>query len=363
MKTSLFILLSVVTFESVYAECVPARRVVDAPDELNDIGVYHRVHPSGNYVIASRAMEGNSENRVAVIDLSNPEQPRAIETPLIDEAYPIEGRWKYIASPRNNRWNSSNTTGSGMRYYPFEGATGVLEAGREAQYVMNDPDHDQWYHSSAELPGSTDQNFQFRTMLYGERYRDYTISTNANGEVTTTHTETRSACQNLTGHLSSPILSKDGTEVAANVGSSTVIYRINRADATCELVDDVGFYTSKVSFSYPNPPSKGQIAFQGNHTVMVDGIPQPMTGIFIYDRDTRTTRKISSNEGNPSYPGFTQDGRVIYMDRSNRKIITVDPTQLNADGSLIRNPRTCIQREGTATTGRERRQGSGVSRQ
>ncbi len=358
MKTSLYILLSVVTFESVYAACVPARRVVDAPDELNDIGVYHRVHPSGNYVIASRAMEGRGENHVAVVDLTNPEQPRVIETPMIDETYPIEGRWKYLASPRNRE-----ETGSGMRYYPFEGATGVLEAGREANYVMNDADHDQWYHSSAELPGSTDQNFQFRTMLYGNRYRDYTLTTNSQGVVSTNHTETRNACTNLTGHLSSPILSKDGTEVAANVGSSTVIYRINSADSTCELVDDVGFYTSKVSFSYPNPPSKGQIAFQGSHTVMVDGIPQPMTGIFIYDRDTRTTRKISGDSGNPSYPGFTKDGRVIYMDRENRKIITVDPTQLNTDGSVIRNPRTCIQSEGSADNRRVRRQNSGSSRQ
>lgn len=341
MKYLLPIATLVLTFNQAFAACIPARVEVDYPEDAPSVGMYHRVHPSGGYILGSGIYKG--ESGVGIIDISAKDADgkivaRAIKTPMINETYPVEGSWSHLASPLHN---------DGMRYYKFDD---ILLKKQSADPVMNDPDHSNWYHSAAELPGSSKENFKFRTMLYGNEYRDYQISYDKDGKLKgSSGTKTKMACLNLTNGLDSPILSKDGTEVAANVGHQTVIYKI-KDDSSCELVESLGFYTSKVNFSYPKPPKKGQIVFKGSANVMVDGAPQRASGVFMYDRDTKTTFRLSSsNDEEPSYPGMTLDGRVIYQDINNRKIIIVDPNQLKADGTESADKSKCIQAPGSAS--------------
>jgi hypothetical protein len=341
MKYLLPIATVVLTFNQAFAACIPARVEVDYPEDAPSVGMYHRVHPSGNYVLGSGIFSG--ETGVGIIDLTAKDADgnitaKAIQTPMINETYPVEGNWSHLASPLHN---------DGMRYYKFDE---ILDKKKDAKPVMNDPDHNNWYHSAAELPGSTPENFKFRTMLYGNSYRDYELSYKKDGKLKdSTESKTKYACQNLTSSLNSPILSKDGTEVAANVGNQTVIYKIND-DATCELVESLGFYTSKVNFSYPKPPKKGQIVFKGSANIMVDGVPKRASGVFMYDRDTKVTTRLSSgNDEEPSYPGMTLDGRVIYQDIRSRKIVIIDPNQLKADGTESSDKSKCIQVAGPAS--------------
>jgi hypothetical protein len=353
MKSLILVSLFLTHPAVLLAKCVAARQVVSYPEDLPNVGMYHRVHPSGQYIIASGAAEGVGENRVAIIDLTTKDAEgkpvaKAVKTPMINETYPVEGTWNLLASPRNfNREDSP-----GMRYYRLGD---VLEKSADAKPVMNDPEHDQWYHSAAELPGSTKDKPKFRTMLYGERYRDYTMSFDKNGVVKeSTKSETKRACQNLTDRLASPILSKDGTEVAATNSGKTVIYKI-KDDSSCEVVDDLGVYTSKVNFSYPKAGTKGSVVFHGNFTSLVDGVPTAARGVFLYNRDTKITQKLSDaktaeeyTQTQPSYPGMTKDGRVVYINIKKREIVTVDPNQLLADGSENPDKTKCIQENNSA---------------
>lgn len=352
MKSLILVSLFLTHPAVLLAKCVPAKQVVAYPEDIPNVGMYHRVHPSGQYIIASGAAEGYGENRVVIIDLTTKNAAgkpvaKSVATPMINETYPVEGSWNLMASPRN-----FNGDANGMRYYRM---SDVLEKKADAKPVMNDPDHDQWYHSAAELPGSTKDKPKFRTMLYSERYRDYSISFDKNGAVKeSTKTETKRACQNLTERLSSPILSKDGTEVAATNNGKTVIYKI-KDDSTCEVVDDLGVSTSKVNFSYPKAGTKGSIVFHGNFNTIVDGVPTASRGVFIYNRDTKQTQKLSDaktaeeyNQFKPSYPGMTKDGRVVYINIATREIVTVDPNQLLADGSESPDKSRCIQENNSA---------------
>lgn len=340
MKKLLPLATFIFSISQAYGACVPAKVVVEYPENAPSPGMYHRVHPSGNYVMAS-GVTNSYEYGVAIIDLTKKDaagkiQAKLVKTPMINETYPVEGSWSHLASPLHN---------DGMRYYKF---SEVLEKEDKADPVMNDKRHSNWYHSAAELPGSTPTKYKFRTMLYGEQYRDYTIEYNQNGKVTKTeNTDTMNACRNLTGALDSPILSKDGTEVAGRTNEGTTIYKI-KPDSTCEVVDVIPFHTSKVNFSYPKPPKKGQVVFKGNANIMVDGSPQRVSGVFLYDRDTKTTTRLSGdNDDEPSYPGMTKDGRVIYQNIGSREIVIVDPNQLNVDGTEKSDKSQCIQLQAT----------------
>lgn len=339
--------LALIVSQDVFAKCVPAKVTIDYPDEVPHVGMYHRVHPTGKYIIASGAVQGAGENRIAVIDLTSKDSDGNIEakyipSPLIDETYPVEGSWSHLASPRNR-----GTAQDGMRYYKF---SDILEKNKDATPVFNDPQHDQWYHSAAELPGSKPEKYKFRTMLYGNRYRDYSFTYDKDGRMTDkTQTETKSACTNLTQHLDSPILSKDGTEIAHNTGNGTVIYKI-KDDASCEAVDTIGYFTSKVSFSYPKAGKKGAIAFNANARHMVNGTPTQSNGIFIYDRDSKETRRITTaQENSAAYPGYLQDGRVAYILKNERQIVIVDPNQLNDDGTTKQDDNKCIHEESSSS--------------
>lgn len=341
-----FVGISLIIFNSHFlsAKCVPARLVVDYPEDLENIGLYHRVHPSGNYILASKATAGSTENRVAIIDLTNKDPSgkiiaKTIFTPMIDETYPVEGTWTLLASPRHM---------DGMRYYKF---SDILSQQDKAEPVTNDSGHSQWYHSSAELPGSTPSVLQFRTMLYGQPFRDYTLTFDKSGKLIDKATsETKDACKNLGIILDSPILSKDGTEIGATVKDKTVIYKL-REDGSCDPIsENIGYFTSKVNFSYPKNKLKGSIVFKAQGTILINDTPDVWNGITLYDRDKKEVHKLSlPSESNPSYPGMTKDGRVIYVTKD-REIIIVDPNQLQADGTESNDKSKCIQEQTSASS-------------
>ena len=139
--------------------CVPARQFVEADVSAQ---IYMRIHPSGRYALASTDSSG------VLYDLSvNP--AKVIWTPTQNEVYPVEGNWKLLASPLHS---------DGMRYYSFQKILDAEKNGNpaEVESEFNDADHNQWYHSAAELPDSKGNKLHFRTVLYDAlKYRDYRV--------------------------------------------------------------------------------------------------------------------------------------------------------------------------------------------
>ena len=310
----LFLLLSV-TAPSLFAaeDCSTARTYISLAGISEDT-YYMRVHPNGNYLLFS----GKS---VTLVDLTDKVHPKAIPTQMNREAYPVEANntWKWIASP--NHESPVSYSDHIMKYFDFKDS---LSRGRESKAVYEDPELNQYYHSAAELPGSSASTLHFRTALwYKLQYRDYTVQLDRDGKPTgVEHTKTKSLCSNLENvNFSEPILSKDGTEVAGltdgNVGyKTTKVYKI-KDDNTCEFEYDTGYNTGKVSFSYPIKGEKAMITFVASRVDLTGSQPSQFitNAVYVYDPNSKKSYPISTTEElqNRNYPGFTQDGHIYYV--------------------------------------------------
>lgn len=99
-----------------------------------------------------------------------------------EESYPVEGAkggWELIASPVNGGSRGPN---GGMDYFAFNDLKEKSQNSSKPAYT--DPEHGEYYHSSAELPGSTDKVKKVRTLLYSDRnFRDYEMKMTGQGKV------------------------------------------------------------------------------------------------------------------------------------------------------------------------------------
>ncbi len=347
---NLFLSIIIISSYQAYPKCIPARVEIDLPDTMDYTGQYHRIHPSGDYIIASSPGDGRMGN-ASIIDLTNRDDSgkiiaREIETQMKNETYPVEGSWKLISSPYD---------GKGMEYYDFDMIKSKKNA-KEVDSAFHDAEHDEYYHSSAELTpyNKSKGTMSFRTVLWkGSRYRDYSVKFDKDGNYQSHEVikKDHRLCNNVTSNLESPIISKDGTEIASQHSGTSQVYKINK-DGTCDLVNDLGYSTSKVNFSYPKPNSKGALTFTASG-YYIDSSNEYGRAVHYYDRDTKKTKRISSaKDERPRYPGFTEDGRVIFIDTSDEafRVVIVDPNQLDANGEVISNPSKCIQEAGTGSS-------------
>lgn len=455
MKNLIFTSLLMIPVLS-QAECVPGREYI----VFRHDGQYHRVHPSGNYVLFS-------SGDVKIIDISDRNSPKLINTPMRAETYPVEaagGGWELLASPFDRGY---------MRYYHFKD---VLAKEANAKDVYKDSLNNQYYHSSAELPGSTKDVKKVRTLLFGRIYRDYEMRRDAAGNFTnvTAGPPSQYLCQTFTQNgrvvkdislnaedrakvdayrkeyaeaqqksaviveeferlnakdrsrmnsaqraefntelqkvsdelgvanaatnlaegkiapyyygsefakfnlasnvlndkynqatsaeeknalqaewtklnndmatflgdlgeyiFSNPVLSKDGTLVAANSDKTIAVFRIGE-EGRCEKIAETGFTGSKVSFSYPRAGKLPSITFTADNGPS----NRQGSGVYTFDLNDKKTSFVSQAGEYSRYPGYTLDGRIIY--NSNTSLQIVDPSQVNGT-----NAGTCIQKTGT----------------
>ena len=169
---------------SASSDCVPARKFVPIGTAGESLGAYMRFHPSGRYLLSSR---GGGK----LFDLeSNP--VRRIETPTIDEVYPVEGSWKLLASPNHNG-------GREMKYFSLQKILDATPGSHmNVREEFSDSEHNQYYHSSAEFADSTPDNMHFRTVLYTRlRYRDYRVSWSSSGQALVEKGEIQNLCERI----------------------------------------------------------------------------------------------------------------------------------------------------------------------
>ncbi|MBC7741518.1 MAG: hypothetical protein H7061_04945 [Bdellovibrionaceae bacterium] len=391
------ILIFTMTLSSITyaANCLPPREFIASP--ANNGGAYLRVHPTGDYVLYT----GGRTSNVEIIDFTKTNDsgaiaPVIIKTPMKNEAYPVEGRWDLIASPYDIK---------GMSYYSFADFTSAaVENKLTVEPVFSDRTHNQFYHSSAELPGGKKGNYDFRTTLWMDRWtQDYSVSIDAAGK---REIKTKGAryqiCENLFAPLKiagvtevadirtqmaglsneylnlqntstpavlarrqeiqtllSPLqqrlahlvpslnqltLSKDGTMLAGipSNKSTTHVYKI-KENGECELVKDLGIRTSKVSFSYPYKNELPMVTYNAEGNAANNYV----RGVYLYDLQTDKSFPISTAAAeSASYPGFTKDGRIIY------KAIDADRKAgfVRADAvSIVTNGAKCATKASAST--------------
>jgi hypothetical protein len=311
------------------------RRSVAMPVNQS-IGNYLRFSPDGRYMLSTNY--GVELVDLTATDASGKVVPKVTKTPMAAEAFPVDhmGNWKYIASP--HRYEA-------MKYFDFEEALRDGQSARPpkiknsatgAEEDFSDSKFVNYYHSTGELAGSTQEKGRFRVSLFQElKYRDIEVNYGSNGKgESVTYGDIKVLCPNLPRndsiYLSSPTLSKDGSEVAFNVSSNdpqnqgTHIYKID-ADGNCQLSEKLGYATGKVVFSYPQDGTKGKLIFQAGMPSAMGDANRPSgisgSGIYTYDRDTKTTTLVSrEGEGGgmvgSNYPGFLKDGSAVYVENS-----------------------------------------------
>lgn len=140
------------------------------------IGQYYRFSPDGRYGLVS------SGNGARLIDLegrteNGQKYSTSVSTPMRAEVY-ADANWDFISSPLHN---------DGMRYYKFQD---ILDSpyspseNKEAKPVFVDREHNNWYQSTATLPGGDKNNKKIRTCLYtGGNCQDYNFHLNDSGKV------------------------------------------------------------------------------------------------------------------------------------------------------------------------------------
>jgi len=297
---------------------------VPIPDSLFRNGAYMRVHPYGKYVIFSSGLEAH------IVDLTEKNggkiNPKVVQTPLRNEAYPVEGTWRIISS-----YNDHDGVRTGMGYYSFKD---LLAKQRDAKLFYLDSNHNQYYSSSAELPDSSAKKIHFRTQLWSSSSKDYTVALNSDGSLgKVTEGTKRTLCANIGQLYSVPILSKDGTELSTQiVGQSTLKILSIHNDGTCSVEEDLQVAGSKANFSYPVHGKKGSLVFADPDPRAAKNGRSSDNVIFSYDRDKKKMKRISSPwlDSYPSYPGYTKDGRIIYKTTRNGVpgIVIADPSKI-----------------------------------
>lgn len=360
--------------------CEPPTTHYDIPNM--DSGTYIRVHPEGKYIIVSSCTRTttvtnvqtndqgdvisqsseSTSNGACIVDLTKtpPEPPKVIPTQLNDESYPIEPHWDVVASPNHEK-------GTKMHYYRFKD---LISLPKDKQKPIRVDDFNEFYHSAAMTsPG------QARVMVWSDlRFQDFTVNKdsvrptsrkgyacnnllpnnfdfkrfnqvrvelqkffetcNPSGEKaggvscsTVESTEIYKEYQALTSQLNlvleNPILSKDGREIGGLQNGKITIFNFEN-NGQCQIEEQLPFRGSKINFTYPVKGKKGQIAFLGDHFQ----VGQTQNNIYIYDRDLKKTFLVGQLNGhNMSYPGFTKDGRLIYLNMNKEgksTIVSVD---------------------------------------
>lgn len=273
---------------------------------------YIRVHPSGNYVIASL-----DNGTAVVIDISDKNLPKLIKTPLKNEAAPLEPSWDLISSPYDKK---------GMEYYSFKDLISDEEKKEPTpKSKFSDYRHNQYYQSLSEYPDSKPDNRRFRVVLFTTLIsRDYEVRPLPDkSKVLVNKGKLEYLCENVNKNFFTPILSKDGKEMGVTLtddvdsfqSAETVIVKIGQ-NGSCDITDKIGTGTSKLAFTYPEQGKKGLVAFTSKQNAE-NGDDKDV--VQIYDRDKKTSYNISApwQETTVGYPGFTQSGDLIYVAKRN----------------------------------------------
>lgn len=250
---------------------------------------------------------------------------RFYRTPLKNEAFPVQGSWRYLISPNGAHYRFSDI----LRLQ--EKAQPVFTAGMTGFYA-----------AAAELPHPSDKNhIRIRSMSWPNAGGDMDTQGVGNLRVRTitvnpqTHRvidagSSQSLCDNRTrqdGFLFAlPMISTDGQEFAALPQKSTQknkptmhIYRFGKSGAGCTLAERFTQRGGKTIFGYANSAQataaplayehESQIWWYNRHSKQSYNISPSWDdiGITLTPQQQRHTTLLANG-----FPGITRDGRVIY---------------------------------------------------
>jgi len=315
------LLLLCFTQEAWVAECPVKRDYVNL--NLSQNISYVRYHPQNQFILYTDSMSSKViplEKMNGRIVAKNP-----IKTNFAAEPYPVEfienGKptWKYIATSSGHYYNFSQ----------FIAASNKDSLKPE----FSDLEHKEMYHSCGVLQNSP---LKFRTMIWTDlKIRDYTVNTNSEGSLTIEKSAVSPICQRIYKidqnnnktllpqneiNPKNPIISRDAKFISVRLPNPNEPYKSSQPNqileiqpnGDCLLIGDLGYSANKPQFSYSKEGEKPKIVAR----IESGFAGRFKSGIVYVDFNTNPKTKIrldTDNDGLVSDPGFTSDGKVIYM--------------------------------------------------
>lgn len=276
------------------------------------LGMYSRVSPDGKYVL--RSFSGKGLSQVTLMELVRGERNsvKPYETPMKNEAFPVQGTWRYLVDVNGDHYK----------------LTDILKRQSDAKKQFKGGISG-FYTVAAELSDGTPKNHKIRSLSWPtDNHDNQGVGVLSNRVITATLNSDGSAekidngstnymCRNLSSTdgqiMSLPMISMDGSEFASmpqnpkNSDPSMRIYKFGSDNKTCEKKDDLKVVAAKVIFSRPE---LNAVLFYASGAMGSKG-----NGIYFFDRDVRQSFTLDDPERKvhaDSYPGFTNDGRIVY---------------------------------------------------
>ena len=197
--------------------------------------------------------------------------------------------------------------GGGISFYK---TSGVLRDGYNNRRFYNDHNHPGNYQSIGILSSSVkERTIRVAMGNQGGSFKDYKIVKDGDDDykITVLHDRPVHVCRNIpSGGLDRalPVISRDGKYIAGrDTGTNLMkIYKFDPTDGKCELVNDVPYVTSKVSFS-----------FDHKHILFVVNDPNTRKGrLMQMDIESGELKTISSPLENVQYVTSKQNGEILY---------------------------------------------------
>jgi hypothetical protein len=311
------------------------------------LGSYERVSPDGRFIL--RSFSGERIGDVSLIEFS-PATPatrsnvlKIYETPLANEAFPVQGTWRYIVSVAGEHYAFKDLLTHERAAQPLfqGGVTGFYAAAAELPDIHSAPD--QIRIRSFSWPNAIgDEDSQG---VGGLSVRTLTVNTQHHQIVA--DTKTQHICgerlQTDGPRYALPMISVDGEEFAALPqtplkGQQTMrIYGFGESGHGCESRTNFDFASGKTIFGFSSVDQAANLAYeyQGQIWWFNRRLNQPLN-IAPYLETSANIRGVQAS----AFPGITRDGRILYAAtwesctashcQSEGGYIVSDPYQSNA---------------------------------
>ncbi len=357
-------------------QCIPQNQFIaldPALAGLNDenqvaLGAYERISPDGRYVL--RSYSGKKLSAVSLVELPGPtglsdvkgqvSRQRIISTPFSNEAFPVQGSWRYLVDTNGDHYTLDsilgNKYGSYNRIKPVfsGGMDGFYAAASEVSAVDGSyPVRDaqqvmirslSWPNANAS--GAATENRQGEGMLTSR-----TLAVDTTKHRVTADSARVNLCLNRLAQdgtmYALPMISVDGKEFAAlpqNPISGVPTMRIFEFGADGKQCIPSGQFTlqsGKVIFGFSNKTKKrADVAYEYRGQVWWVRRDDGLKSLIPLNLAPWEDPAFRASKAKPAYkdvtasafPGFTRDGRIIYAANWKR-----------CDGAT---PRDCTQEGG-----------------
>ena len=280
------------------------------------LGTYERISPDGRFIL--RSYSGAQLGQVSLMEL--PAQGsgpiRAWRTPFSNEAFPVQGTWRYLVDVNGDHYRFAQVLRQQTRAKPLfrAGMTGFYAVASEMRPEPGKPGliairSISW--PQGDRPGE-DQGvgpLQVETILVqDDGVKAHVVQSTGAQYICTQRNATDGSVYAL------PMLSIDGRELSAipqipHQGAPTMrVYGLADQPMAkshpCDLRGDLGLMPAKAVFGFP--PADGSPA----RLVYSD-----LGNVYIYDRALKATFRLDHAKYRvlaSAFPGLTRDGRVIY---------------------------------------------------